>query len=383
MTRGPTMTTSDSMVLDGKTTRPEPRRQLCPTAEPMTGRLEASRVPSPERARRGSRYEVVVSEGGAGADECVAADGTQLQARVLRHHAVFHERRHEQPRSEGQERTIANDAEHQLRTLRDVHIASNDAVVDHGAGADRNVVTDGGGSVDHHRRVDHAISTYANQPRALQDLPALVQGVRQDAQLERRIVLQPLLEPRRAGKQAEDDVRHDDMHPGINGHERPQRDLEHQIAASVCHIGGDMVVANLACFELDHQRLGVRRGSIREEPQVGQEQVALLCVGSGKRPGVLTKCRLVGPEGRAHRASDAPGPPNEGRKIGLIEEQVVPICQRRPVSFWQRGTRGHLDFAVSIRCQQASLPQPKRCVLNAQVAAQARKRARWALAPKG
>ena len=100
--------------------------------------------------------------------------------------------------AEGQEGAVSDHREHELAALGDIDIIADDAVLDHRTGVDGDVVADGGRPVDDGVRVDDAVAPHLHQLGTLQQLLAFVHGAPQDAQLEERVVFEPVFEMRAA-----------------------------------------------------------------------------------------------------------------------------------------------------------------------------------------
>jgi len=113
-----------------------------------------------------------------------------------------------------------------MAALADVDVVADDAIVDHRARADGDVVADGGWAEDDGCGVNGTVAPNFDQFRALQNLLAFEHGFEQDLELVERIAVDAILEPRAPGKEAEDNISHVDVHPSVDGDQRAQRNVK-------------------------------------------------------------------------------------------------------------------------------------------------------------
>ena len=101
--------------------------------------------------------QVEVGKTVVGPNERVPPHHRHLQGRVLGNHAVLHQRGHEQARVERQKTAVTDDAQHHLTALHNVDITPDNAIGNHNARPNINIITNRRRPVDRRRRVNRTI----------------------------------------------------------------------------------------------------------------------------------------------------------------------------------------------------------------------------------
>src|SRR6185436_6278188 len=155
----------------------------------------------------GGWHKIIVCKGRARSDEGVASNDTHLKTSVLRHHAVLHHGRHEQRSPKWKECSIAHDRQHQLNILRDVHVTTNDAVLDHRASINGDVISNRGRPMNNCVWIDRTIFTDLHEFGTFQNLTPFVDSLHQDPQFETQILIEPFFKTCTAREQSKHHIR--------------------------------------------------------------------------------------------------------------------------------------------------------------------------------